>query len=151
MEYFKEKYLMDPSMKGCSVLDVGSRNVLPDTQLTYKYIFKEKFRYYGMDVEPGNNVDLVGFESLEGKTFDIVITGQTLEHVKRPWEWIKNLTKYFDKYICVIAPHSFKEHRFPIDTYRYLPDGMRDLFEYAGIKPIEILKNKIDTMGIGIK
>lgn len=149
MEYFRDKYLMN--MKGCSILDVGSRNVLPETQLTYRYIFEDDFEYIGMDVEPGNNVDIIGFNNLKGRLFDVIISGQTLEHVNRPWDWLKNLVPYYKKYICIIAPHTFKEHRFPIDTYRYLPDGMRDLFDYAGIKEIEIIKNKIDTMGIGTK
>ena len=141
---------MNHNMKRGSVLDVGSMNVFPDVQYSYKYIFEDDFRYTGMDIKPGNNVDIVGFEELEGRTFDIVISGQTIEHVKHPWDWLKNLVQYSDKYICIIAPHTFKEHRFPIDTYRYLPDGMRDLFDYAGIKEVEILKNKIDTMGIGV-
>ena len=149
MEYFRDKYLMN--MKGCSILDVGSRNVLPETQLTYRYIFEDDFEYIGMDVEPGNNVDIIGFNNLKGRLFDVIISGQTLEHVNRPWDWLKNLVPYYKKYICIIVPHTFKEHRFPIDTYRYLPDGMRDLFDYAGIKEIEIIKNKIDTMGIGTK
>ena len=74
-----------------------------------------------------------------------------MEHVSRPWEWLKNLTNYFTKYICIIAPWQWREHRYPIDTYRYLPDGMRDLFDYADIKVIEIIKDKTDVVGIGEK
>lgn len=36
-------------------------------------------------------------------------------------------------------------------TYRYFPNGMRDLFEDAEIKPIEVFKSKDDTIGIGEK
>lgn len=147
MELFRDKYLT--SMKGCTVLDVGSMNVLPESQRSYRYIFEDDYKYTGMDIKGGNNVDIVGFDSLKGMKFDVVISGQTLEHVNHPWDWLKNLVQYSNKYICIIAPHTFIEHKYPIDTYRYFPDGMRDLFNYSGIKEIEILKNKIDTMGIG--
>ena len=150
MEYFRDKYLKDKN--DYKILDIGSRNVDPSIQKDYRYIFQDKHRYYGMDIEPGHNVDIVGFDELNKVgTFDVVISGQTLEHVKRPWDWLKMISQFSDKWICIIAPHTFHEHRFPIDTYRYFPDGMRDLFEYAGIKEIEIIKNKIDTMGVGIK
>jgi len=146
---FRDKYLSN--MEGCSILDVGSRNVKPDQQDSYVDIFKGKFNYVGMDVEPGNNVDIVGYEALRGRSFDVVISGQCMEHVNHPWDWLSNLAALYSKYICIIAPHSFKEHRFPIDTYRYFPDGMRDLFDYAKIKEIEIFRNKTDTIGIGTK
>ena len=149
MNFFVDKYLID--MKGCSVLDVGARNVHPEDQDSYSSIFKPDFKYFGMDVEPGNNVDIVGFENLKDKIFDIVISGQTMEHVNHPWDWLKSLTPFFSKYICIIAPHKFNEHRYPIDTYRYLPDGMRDLFNYAKIEIVEIIKGKKDTVGIGTK
>jgi hypothetical protein len=51
--------------------------------------------------------------------------------------------------VCIIAPHTWPEHKHPIDTYRYYPDGMRDLFDYAGIEETHIYKNENDTVGIG--
>ena len=133
------------------VFDVGSRTVDDGLQQSYREIFEPDFKYTGMDVEFGNNVDIVGFDNLKGKVFDILISGQTMEHVNHPWEWLKSLVPFFLKKICIIAPHTFKEHKHPIDTYRYLPDGMRDLFNYANINVVEILKGRVDTMGIGTK
>jgi hypothetical protein len=153
MTYFRDKYL--PSMLGASVLDVGARSLKRlNRSYTYRELF-DRFQYAGMDVEPGNNVDIVGFENIPGE-FDVLISGQTMEHVKQPWEWLKSLTPYFSKYICIIAPHTWKEHKnvkknCPFDTYRYFPDGMRDLFDYAGIKEVEIQTSRYDTMGIGTK
>ena len=146
---FKNKYLSE--MNGSTILDVGARNVMPGEQDDYRKIFEPDFKYFGMDVEPGSNVDIVGFENLKGRVFDVLISGQTMEHVNHPWDWLKSLTPFFSKYICIIAPHKIHEHKFPIDTYRYLPDGMRDLFNYAEIEIVEIIKGKVDTVGIGIK
>ena len=147
MKYFRDTYLADK--KGWTVLDVGSRAVYGQ-KATFRPIFRayNKFKYTGMDIVAGRNVDIVGYENIKGK-YNVVISGNVMEHVKRPWDWLKNLIQYFTDYICIIAPHTWKEHRHPIDTYRYFPDGMRDLFEYAGIKAIEIKKDSNSTFGIG--
>ena len=142
MTYFRDKYLKE----GMSVLDVGSKRW--KNQPSYRRVLEPLCRYTGMDIVPGKNVDIVGFENLAG-AWDVVVSGQTMEHVKRPWDWLKNLVQYFTKYICIVVPNTCPEHRYPIDTYRYFPDGMRDLFEYACIKPIEIFKQGQDTIGIG--
>lgn len=145
MNYFIDNYLS----KGLTILDVGSKIVDGESR-SYRKLFEPNFVYTGMDLDTGDNVDLVGFESVV-TVYDVVISGQVMEHVNRPWEWLKNLVKYYNKYICIIAPHTWKEHRHSIDTYRYFPDGMKDLFGYAGIKTEEILRNETDTMGIGSK
>ena len=144
MKWFKDNYLTGNT--GYTVLDIGSR-VVTEGHQCYRTIFPPPDIYLGMDVEPGPNVDIVGYESLQ--TYDVVISGQTIEHIKRPWEWLKGITKYFTKYICIIAPHDLQEHRFPIDCYRFMPDGMRDVFEYAGIEEVQIIRKARDTMGIG--
>lgn len=147
MEYFRDKYLS--GIPYVSVLDVGSMIQKEGLGQSYRELFAEdRFDYTGMDVEEGPNVDLVGYHSIVQK-YDVVISGQVMEHVNRPWEWLRNLTNYFISYICIIAPNTIYEHRYPIDTYRYFPDGMRDLFDYAGIKEIEIFKSHKDTIGIG--
>jgi hypothetical protein len=151
MKEFRNKYLYN--MKGASILDVGSRRV-HSNQPTYRELFEKDYIYTGMDIVPGHNVDVVGYEELDKRfsnSFHTVISGQVMEHVKRPWEWLESLNKYFNKYICIIAPNKQREHRHPIDTYRYFPDGMRDLFEYARIIEIEIKKEGKLTIGIGEK
>ena len=149
MATFRDKYL--GGMTDVSVLDVGASAAYDSRRRSYRMVFAPpRFDYHGMDVEPGPNVDIVGYEDLEPRGYDILVSGQTMEHVRRPWEWLKNLTRYFRQYICIIAPHTWEEHRCPIDTYRYFPDGMRDLFAYAKIRPIEIYKTDGGlTVGIG--
>jgi hypothetical protein len=145
MRYFRDNYLL--KIKGSTIIDIGSMKVSRN-QGTYRKIFEPDFKYIGMDINLGRNVDIVGYENII-QSYDILISGQVMEHVKRPWEFIRNLQKYYTKYICIIAPHTAREHKYPFDTYRYMPDGMRDLFEYAEINILEIIKDKADTMGIG--
>lgn len=150
MRQFREEFVSKIEKKPISILDIGSMRV-HRRHNTYKRIFSsENYNYIGMDLEPGLNVDIVGYENIKD-VYDVVISGQVLEHVKRPWDIILQWRQYFKKYICVIAPHTCREHKHPFDTYRYFPDGMKDLFEYANIIPINITKGITDTMAIGIK
>uniref|UniRef100_A0A6M3LH75 Putative methyltransferase n=1 Tax=viral metagenome TaxID=1070528 RepID=A0A6M3LH75_9ZZZZ len=136
-------------MVGCTVLDVGSRQVSgKGGLLCYRPLFKD-YDYVGMDIVAGDNVDIVGYDALQ--QYDVVISGQVMEHVKQPWEWLKTLKQLFKKYLCIITPHTARIHRYPYDTYRYFPDGMRDLFEWAGIQEEDIWMGEKDTVGIGKK
>jgi hypothetical protein len=149
MRTFRNKYLSNG--RPYTVLDVGSRWVGGAGGRTYREFFQPpKFTYVGMDIEAGKNVDIIGYENIK-EVYDVLISGQVMEHLKRPWEWLVSLKQYFSIYICVIAPNTHKEHRHPLDTYRYFPDGMRDLFEYAEIKELEIYLEGDDTIGIGTK
>ena len=140
--------LVQENLENAKILDIGSKRVKRNHN-TYRRLFPPPFSYLGMDIEPGLNVDIVGYENIPNFPFDIVISGQVMEHIKYPWEWLKKLKKYFKYYICIIAPNTCVEHGYPFDTFRYFPDGMRALFEWAGIKEVEILKSGADTIGIG--
>ena len=146
MKYFRDEYIRNNHF---SVLDIGSREIGKNSE-TYRSIFSPPQKYIGMDIEPGKGVDIVGYENIVSK-YDVLISGQVMEHVCRPWEWLSNLAQYFTEYICIIAPNTHDEHKYPLDTYRYFPDGMRDLFEYAKIKEVEIFRDNGDTIGIGRK
>ena len=144
MAEFRDKYL--GGMKGCTILDVGALQ-LPKHE-SYRTLFRD-YHYIGMDIVPGDNVDVIGYESLA--LHDVVISGQVMEHVKRPWEWLAGLATLYRSYICIIVPNQWPEHRYPIDCWRVLPDGMAALFEYAGIVPVEIRAEGVNTIGVGAR
>ena len=146
MRHFRNNYLKE--IEDCKVLDIGSKRVKRKHN-TYRRIFQPPYLYIGMDIEPGLNVDIVGYENIPSFKFDAVISGQVMEHVEYPWDWLKSLKKYSKQYICIIVPNTCREHRYPIDTFRYFPDGIRALFKHAGIEELEITKSKSDTIGIG--
>lgn len=156
MKKFVAKYLLPQKTK---ILDVGSYNV----NGCYKPLFNNPlWEYQGLDIVAGPNVDLVETEvpwSLQNETYDIVISGQTLEHVKAPWIWIKELERVCKPggIIIVIAPSRFYIHRHPVDCWRILPDGMTyllsewcncDMLE-VGISPINNTSD--DCFGVAKK
>jgi SAM-dependent methyltransferase len=131
---FQDKYLPDPA--DVSVLDVGSMAVhgqLPGIGLWPNAL------YHGVDIAAGLNVHQLIPKSCTwslGKQFDIVTALSTFEHCEQPWELIKILARHIKPggYLFIVAPFCFHEHRYPVDCFRYLPDGMKSLANHAGLE-----------------
>jgi SAM-dependent methyltransferase len=149
MKSFVEKYLdKDSELR---VLDLGSRVVGGQKDLgSYRSFFTNpKWKYTGADVEKGDNVDVVieayKFPFKDGE-FDVVISGQTIEHMEYPWEWFREMARVLKNggLCCIIAPAVWREHRYPIDTYRYYPDGMKALAKYCGLQVVEVKRVPTD-------
>ena len=124
------------------ILDVGSY----DVNGTHRSIFfnNAKWLYYGLDVEAGPNVDIVSVDEynfgLDDNSFDVTISGSTAEHVRDVFAWMKEIARVTKKggLICIITPSRIDEHRFPLDCWRIMPDGMSYLFEIANLEAISI-------------
>ena len=125
-----------------SVLDVGSARVSNQKYGTYRDLIKSEWRYTGADISKGDNVDVVLTDGytwpFEDSSFDVVISGQTIEHVERPWDWFVEMARVMRDVCCVIAPAVIHEHRYPIDTFRYYPDGMVALAKHAGLSVVSV-------------
>lgn len=126
-----------------SVLDVGSQDV-QGIYGNYSSFFQGPgYVYMGLDIEAGNNVHIVVEDPYDwgiNGTFDLVISGQCLEHVEYPWLTMEQIAKslkpgglHFN-----IVPSTGPVHRFPIDTYRYHPDGMNALCKWADLDVLEL-------------
>lgn len=88
-----------------------------------------------LDVANGPNVDLVSadpyrFPVADG-SYDAVISGSTMEHVQAIWLWIPELVRVLRPagYLLIVTHWSFPEHKYPVDCWRIMPDGMRYLFD----------------------
>jgi SAM-dependent methyltransferase len=115
-----------------SVLDVGSL----DVNGSYRELFPEpKFAYTGIDIVPGKNVDFVmkdphKYTELADSSWDVVVSGQALEHVEDIYAVADEMIRVLKSngLMCVIVPCMWEEHKFPIDCWRFYPDGLRWLF-----------------------
>ena len=153
MERFVNKYLK--TGKKLRILDVGSY----DINGTYKPLFNSKnWGYFGIDLEKGPNVNIISNGpynfGVKKESFDVVISGQCLEHVKDVKEWVKQIEKSLKPggLTCIIAPWQWEEHRHPVDCWRILPDGMRFLLEeICNFEILEIYKESTDCVGIAKK
>ena len=64
--------------KNCGVLDVGSLDINGNN----RFLFEGNYTYIGLDIGPGNNVDVIckAHEYQPGKQFDVVISTECFEH-----------------------------------------------------------------------
>lgn len=138
-----------------NILDVGSMNV----NGSYNKLFcKPNWIYKGIDISEGLNVDIVSPDPykwpVDNNSFDVIISGQCMEHVEAPWLWVKEIERVCkpNGLICIIAPWNFVIHRYPVDCWRILPDGMEYIFtKHCTFKKIECGVIDIDCYFIGIK
>jgi len=75
---------------------------------------------------------------VDSDTADIVIATNVMEHVRKPWVWIKELARICKPggYVITINPASWPYHEQPIDCWRAYPEGMKALYEDAGLSVI---------------
>ncbi len=132
MRGFRRGHLPSTWTHPLRLLDVGSY----DVNGTYRPVFQEggPVEYHGLDLQPGPGVDCVAENAyhwpfLQEATFDIVISGQAFEHIEWFWLTVQEMNRVLRPggLTCIIAPSSGHEHRFPVDCWRFYPDGMRAL------------------------
>lgn len=139
MKWFVDHYV---TKKGTKILDVGSY----DVNGSYKKLFNGMdIQYVGLDIETGPNVDVVmespySWDNLQDEEFDYIISGQAFEHIEYPWLTIKEIYKKLKVggVICIIAPNSAPEHKYPFDCYRYFADGFQALAKWAGFTILDV-------------
>ena len=128
-----------------AVLDVGAM----DVNGSYRQLFDDPlWSYTGMDAAAGNGVDLVlaepyDWSGLRDRTFDVVISGQAFEHIEFPWVTILEVARVLRPggVACLIVPSAGYEHRYPLDCWRYYPDGVRALARWADLDVVRAETN----------
>lgn len=121
---------------------------------SYRELFQnEKYHYIGLDMEPGANVDIVlrnpyDWETIETDSYDIVISGQAFEHIEFFWITMAEMARVIKKdgLLCLVAPHGFAEHRYPVDCYRFFSDGLVALSRYVGLEALHAHTNCAPTL-----
>lgn len=145
MKWFLDNWASKLPQSEINVLDVGSY----DVNGSYKHLFpQEKFRYVGLDMVKGPNVDIVldnpyDWSKIETDTYDIVISGQTFEHTEFFWITMSEMTRVMKQggLLCLIIPNGSAEHRYPVDCYRFFTDGMIALARYVSLTPLHAHTN----------
>lgn len=141
MQAFRDRHLAGREQSALEILDVGAM----DVNGSYRPIFDApRWRYRGADLAPGRNVDIVltepyRFAGVASNSLDLVISGQALEHMPRFWMFFLEVFRCLKPggLCCVIAPAGGYEHRYPVDCWRFYPDGMISAAEYARMQPLE--------------
>lgn len=144
MEAFRDAYLDAYRQAELVILDVGSAAVEGERGSYRELLARPPWRYLGLDAAPGPNVDIVPadpyrWDAVADRSIDVVVSGQAFEHIEWPWLTIQEIARVLRDggLACIIAPSAGPVHRFPMDCWRYYPDGLPALARYAGLHVVE--------------
>lgn len=140
-----EDVCRDLDVRPISVLDIGSR-IVASEKYSYAQIFNEsQFKYIGADVVEGENVNLIlknpyVWDEVDSNSYDLVLSGQVLEHVPLFWEVWREMSRVTRPggFLLIIVPSKGAIHRYPVDCYRFMPDGLRSLADWLGLEVISL-------------
>jgi SAM-dependent methyltransferase len=92
----------------------------------------------------GKNVDIVlhlpyVWTELSSNSADVIVSGQAFEHIQFFWITMLEMARVLkpNGLCCILAPSSGPEHRYPMDCWRFYPDGMISLAQFAQMEVIE--------------
>lgn len=137
---------LDPEKPGC-VYDIGARGDLRMRE----FVLGTNCSYVGCDIESGKNVDIVLSDphrwsgQIGCEVADVVLARNVLEHVKWPWAWLESVDVILRPgglFFCS-APKCWKDHREPLDCWRFLPDGLQALADWVGWSVLELSVRRV--------
>ena len=148
MSWFVDNYVKGRGR--VKVLDVGSYNVNGCMRPLFDGTEAE---YTGLDIEAGPNVDIVmnepyHWDNIPDESFDFVISANAFEHIEYPWLTIKEIYSKLkpEGIACIHAPLAIDEHRYPVDCYRYFPDGFKALARWGGFQVINATAGGVPSL-----
>lgn len=128
-------------------LQIGSRAQIVDRQENRWRSLLHDRDFTGLDIEAGENVDVVAdicgdFAALDaalgGRRYGFAICSHVLEHTRRPWVAAENITRLVRPggHCFIAVPWVQAYHGFPSDYWRISFHGLVELF--PGLEPVEM-------------
>ena len=145
---------------GLSVLEIGPESF---PGIYQRKIDNATITWHTLDIAPDRRLTYVATEEyaypVPPNTYDVVMSAQVIEHVRHPWRWMRELARICKPggHVLTICPVTWPYHEHPVDCWRIWPEGMRSLYEDAGLTTelavAEALDaaTVIDTLAIGAK
>lgn len=137
MQLVRSKFLQNLP-KNLTILDVGGRGLGKDR--SYKNIFLDLSPTYNIaDIVDGEGVTHVMPDPYTlpffDNSIDLIVSGQTLEHVKNPFKMVNEMTRVvkLNSYIIIIAPSAGPRHD-AIDCWRFMDNAFQAIAEETNLK-----------------
>ena len=137
LENFFSTYLKN--FNNPKILDFGSQSL--SDHVGAKVLLDKmniKYEYTGVDIEKGNNVDIVlqdpySFKEIPDASYDVIISTSVFEHVEFFWlTYLEILRILKPKGIFYFnVPSNGDFHRWPQDCWRFYPDSGNALISWA--------------------
>lgn len=131
-----QKYALPLFQDGLRVLEIGPDNHPSSFR---KLLGDQPFLWDTIDIFDDDRLThrAAGEYSfpLPDDTYDLVLSGQVVEHVRKTWVWMRELARVCKPGGCIITinPVSWGYHEAPIDCWRIYPEGMKALHDEAGL------------------
>jgi SAM-dependent methyltransferase len=140
----RERFLAPFEQTPLEVLDVGSA-IVADGHLANREAFANPhWRYVGLDIAEGPNVDVVVAEPYHWREIadggvDLVTCSQVFEHTAFFWVTILEIGRVLKPggLAFIIAPGAGPLHRYPVDCWRFYDDGLPALAEWADLSVLD--------------
>ena len=135
-----EKYAKPYFKPSLRVLEIGP-DKLPSTYQSL--INDDSIIWHTTDINNNENLTYPTSDEymsqIPDNTYDVVLCGQVIEHVKKIWVWISHIERMCaDKgHIIIISPVSWPYHEAPVDCWRIYPSGMEALLEDTSFEIID--------------
>ena len=83
---------------------------------------------------------------LRDDAYDVVLSGQVIEHVRKIWTWYRELARVCRPggLVITICPVTWPYHEDPVDCWHIYPEGMKALCEEAGLQPVLIESENVE-------
>jgi SAM-dependent methyltransferase len=130
-----EKYALPYFEDGMKILEIGPDNIPSSIrQLVHKNVSWHTLNIFDDKRLTFPSSPEYSFP-IENETYDIVISANVIEHVKKIWKWIPELARVTKKdgYVITINPISWNYHEDPVDCWRIYPEGMKTLYEESSL------------------
>ena len=146
--FYGKKFFQTYAVKSSKILDIGSK----DENGSLRKFVEQKHEYIGIDMIPGDNVDIVQDDPyvlpFKDETFDIITSTSVFEHSSMFWVLSNEIFRVLkpNGLFYLNAPSNGPYHTYPLDCYRFYPDAGQGIVEWSirsGYKNLVILESFI--------
>jgi SAM-dependent methyltransferase len=131
-----ETYALPSFRPGMRILEIGPESFPSTCQRLTQHLAPE---WHTLDVSENPLLTYPASREysfdIPDESYDVVISANVIEHVKKPWRWIPELARVarHGGLVITVNPVSWIYHEAPVDCWRIYPEGMRALYEEAGL------------------
>jgi SAM-dependent methyltransferase len=143
-QVFRRAYLAPYEAAALTVLDIGSAVVAEGHRSNREAFANPSWRYLGLDIEAGPNVELVvadpyDWREVTSASADVVVCSQVFEHTEFFWITILEIARVLrpNGLAFIVAPGAGPLHRYPLDCWRFYDDGLPALARWADLSVLE--------------
>lgn len=144
-----EKYAQEHFKSGMKVLEIGPAGV-PSFYQTM--VGDASIQWDTMDISGKGNFTYQCEEykfPVPDNSYDVVFSDQVIEHVRKIWKWIVEVARVCKSggLVITINPVSWTYHEAPYDCWRIYPEGMRALYDEAGLVVLASVWESLESPG----